>query len=61
MMQLSLILKIKKVVISTDLLIEGVPFRFSIHAIKTFRVQSSGVNVSDICAMNAKATQITFL
>jgi thiamine-monophosphate kinase len=57
MMQLFLILKIKKVVVSTDLLIEGVHFDLAYMPLKHLGYKV--VNVSDICAMNAKATQIT--
>jgi thiamine-monophosphate kinase len=58
MMQLFLILKIKKVVVSTDLLIEGVHFDLAYMPLKHLGYKAV-VNVSDICAMNAKATQIT--
>jgi thiamine-monophosphate kinase len=59
MMQLFLILKIKKVVVSTDLLIEGVHFDLAYMPLKHLGYKAVVVNVSDICAMNAKATQIT--
>ena len=49
----------KKVVISTDLLIEGVHFDLSYMPLKHLGYKSVVVNVSDICAMNAKATHIT--
>lgn len=51
--------KDKKVVVSTDLLIEGVHFDLSYMPLKHLGYKSVVVNVSDICAMNAKATQIT--
>ena len=51
--------KDKKVVISTDLLIEGVHFDLAYMPLKHLGYKSVVVNVSDICAMNAKATQIT--
>ena len=49
----------KKVVVSTDLLIEGVHFDLSYMPLKHLGYKSVVVNVSDICAMNAKATHIT--
>lgn len=51
--------KDKKVVISTDLLIEGVHFDLAYMPLKHLGYKAVVVNVSDICAMNAKATQIT--
>ena len=51
--------KDKKVVVSTDLLIEGVHFDLSYMPLKHLGYKAVVVNVSDICAMNAKATQIT--
>ncbi|HLA55414.1 MAG TPA: thiamine-phosphate kinase [Flavobacterium sp.] len=51
--------KDKKVVISTDLLIEGVHFDLAYMPLKHLGYKSVVVNVSDICAMNARATQIT--
>jgi len=49
----------KKVVVSTDLLIEGVHFDLAYMPLKHLGYKAVVVNVSDICAMNAKATQIT--
>ncbi len=49
----------KKVVVSTDLLIEGVHFDLTYMPLKHLGYKAVVVNVSDICAMNAKATQIT--
>lgn len=49
----------KKVVISTDLLIEGVHFDLSYVPLKHLGYKSVMVNLSDIYAMNAQATQIT--
>ena len=49
----------KKMVVSTDLLIEGVHFDLSYMPLKHLGYKAVVVNVSDICAMNAKATQIT--
>ena len=51
--------KDKKVVISTDLLIEGVHFDLAYMPLKHLGYKSVVVNVSDICAMNAQPTQIT--
>jgi thiamine-monophosphate kinase len=49
----------KKVVVSTDLLIEGVHFDLGYMPLRHLGYKAVVVNVSDICAMNAKATQIT--
>lgn len=51
--------KDKKVVVSTDFLIEGVHFDLSYVPLKHLGYKSVVVNVSDICAMNANPTQIT--
>ncbi len=51
--------KDKKVVVSTDLLIEGVHFDLSYMPLKHLGYKAVVVNVSDICAMNARPTQIT--
>jgi thiamine-monophosphate kinase len=51
--------KDKKVVVSTDLLIEGVHFDLSYMPLKHLGYKAVVANISDICAMNAKATQIT--
>jgi thiamine-monophosphate kinase len=51
--------KDKKVVVSTDLLIEGVHFDLSYMPLRHLGYKAVVVNVSDICAMNAKPTQIT--
>ncbi len=51
--------KDKKVVVSTDLLIEGVHFDLAYMPLKHLGYKSVVVNVSDICAMNAKPTHIT--
>jgi thiamine-monophosphate kinase len=51
--------KDKKIVVSTDLLIEGVHFDLAYMPLKHLGYKSVVVNVSDIYAMNAKATQIT--
>ncbi|MFY8213675.1 MAG: thiamine-phosphate kinase [Flavobacterium sp.] len=49
----------KKIVVSTDLLIEGVHFDLAYMPLKHLGYKAVVVNVSDICAMNAKPTQIT--
>lgn len=49
----------KKTVLTTDLLIEGVHFDLSYMPLKHLGYKSVMVNLSDIYAMNAKATQIT--
>ena len=51
--------KNKRTVVSTDLLIEGVHFDLSYVPLKHLGYKSVVVNVSDIYAMNATATQIT--
>ena len=52
-------LKDKKTVLSTDLLIEGVHFDLSYMPLKHLGYKAVMVNLSDIYAMNAVATQIT--
>ena len=49
----------KKMVVSTDLLIEGVHFDLSYVPLKHLGYKAVMVNLSDIYAMNAIATQIT--
>ena len=49
----------KKVVVSTDLLIEGVHFDLAYMPLKHLGYKAVVVNVSDIFDMNAKPTQIT--
>ena len=49
----------KKAIVSTDLLIEGVHFDLSYMPLRHLGYKAVVVNVSDICAMNATATQIT--
>ncbi len=51
--------KDKKTVVSTDLLIEGVHFNLAYMPLKHLGYKSVMVNLSDIYAMNATATQIT--
>lgn len=52
-------LKDKKMVVSTDLLVEGVHFDLSYVPLKHLGYKAVMVNLSDIYAMNATATQIT--
>lgn len=49
----------KKVVITTDLLVEGVHFDLSYMPLKHLGYKAVIVNLSDVYAMNASATQIT--
>ena len=49
----------KQVVVSTDLLIEGVHFDLSYMPLKHLGYKAIMVNLSDIYAMNAVATQVT--
>ncbi|WP_420603389.1 thiamine-phosphate kinase [Flagellimonas sp.] len=51
--------KDKKAIISTDMLVEGVHFDLSYMPLKHLGYKSVIVNLSDIYAMNARATQIT--
>jgi thiamine-monophosphate kinase len=51
--------KDKKTVVSTDLLIEGVHFDLAYMPLKHLGYKAVMVNLSDIYAMNAEATQIT--
>ena len=49
----------KHVVVTTDLLVEGVHFDLSYMPLKHLGYKSVVVNLSDVYAMNAQATQIT--
>ena len=49
----------KKTLVTTDLLIEGVHFDLSYTPLKHLGYKAVMANISDICAMNSKATQIT--
>lgn len=49
----------KKIVVTTDLLVEGVHFDLSYMPLKHLGYKAVVVNLSDVCAMNATATQIT--
>src|SRR5210317_478761 len=51
--------KDQKIVVTTDLLIEGVHFDLSYMPLKHLGYKSVIVNLSDVCAMNAMPTQIT--
>ena len=51
--------KDKKVVVSTDMMVEGVHFDLAYMPLKHLGYKAVVTNVSDICAMNARATQIT--
>ena len=52
-------LKDKKVVVTTDLLVEGVHFDLSYMPLKHLGYKAVMVNLSDVYAMNAEAKQIT--
>ncbi|TYB71768.1 thiamine-phosphate kinase [Bizionia gelidisalsuginis] len=49
----------KNIVVTTDLLVEGVHFDLSYAPLKHLGYKAVVVNLSDVYAMNAKATQIT--
>ena len=51
--------KDKKVLVSTDMLIEGIHFDLSYAPLKHLGYKAVATNVSDICAMNGTAKQIT--
>ena len=51
--------KDEKVIITTDLLVEGVHFDLSYMPLKHLGYKAVMVNLSDVFAMNARATQIT--
>ena len=51
--------KDESILISTDLLIEGVHFNLMYMPLKHLGYKAIAVNVSDICAMNAIAEQVT--
>lgn len=51
--------KKQKIVLTTDLLIEGVHFDLSYMPLKHLGYKAMMVNLSDVYAMNAEATQIT--
>jgi len=47
-----------KTILSTDMLLEGVHFDLTFHPLKHLGYKAAVVNISDICAMNAKPTQL---
>lgn len=49
----------KKIVVTTDLMVEGVHFDLSYMPLKHLGYKSVIVNLSDVYAMNATATQVT--
>jgi len=49
----------QQLVISTDMLLEGVHFDLMYTPLKHLGYKSIAVNLSDICAMNVKPTQVT--
>ena len=49
----------KKVLVSTDLLLEGIHFDLAYTPLKHLGYKAIQVNLSDICAMNATPTQVT--
>ena len=49
----------KQIVVTTDLLVEGVHFDLSYMPLKHLGYKAIVVNLSDVYAMNAKATQVT--
>lgn len=51
--------KDKKTIVTTDMLIEGVHFDLSYMPLKHLGYKAVMANLSDVCAMNATATQIT--
>ncbi|AGC66844.1 thiamine-monophosphate kinase [Candidatus Uzinura diaspidicola str. ASNER] len=51
--------KENKILVSTDLLIEGIHFNLAYTPLKHLGYKAVVVNISDIYAMNAKPTQIT--
>ena len=51
--------KKKKIVVTTDLLVEGVHFDLSYMPLKHLGYKAVMVNLSDVYAMNAEASQIT--
>jgi thiamine-monophosphate kinase len=49
----------EQIVVSTDMLVEGIHFDLTYTPLKHLGYKAVAVNVSDICAMNARPTQIT--
>jgi thiamine-monophosphate kinase len=50
---------IESLLISTDCLVEGIHFNLMYMPLKFLGYKAVAVNVSDICAMNGRAEQIT--
>jgi len=48
-----------RTVVTTDMLVEGVHFDLSFSPLKHLGYKAVSVNISDLCAMNAKPQQIT--
>jgi thiamine-monophosphate kinase len=48
----------QQLVITTDLLVEGIHFDLSYTPLKHLGYKAVAVNISDVCAMNARAAQI---
>ncbi|QJD98366.1 thiamine-phosphate kinase [Mucilaginibacter robiniae] len=49
----------KKILVSTDMLLEGIHFDLAYTPLKHLGYKAIQVNLSDICAMNALPTQVT--
>lgn len=49
----------EQLVVSTDMLVEGIHFDFAYTPLKHLGYKAVAVNISDICAMNARPQQIT--
>ena len=49
----------EQLVVSTDMLVEGIHFDFAYTPLKHLGYKAVAVNVSDVCAMNARPQQIT--
>lgn len=49
----------EQIVVSTDMLVEGIHFDLTYTGLKFLGYKAVSVNVSDICAMNARPQQIT--
>lgn len=47
------------VLVTTDMLVEGIHFDLMYHPLKHLGYKAVAVNISDICAMNGRPTQIT--
>lgn len=49
----------KQIAVSTDMLVEGVHFDLAFQPLKHLGYKAVSANVSDLCAMNARPTQLT--